>query len=67
VDEGIALLSGREAGERGPDGRFPGASFNAAVERALAENVARLKVLRGESPAPARDDQPQVPQARGAE
>ena len=32
VDEGLALLSGREAGERGPDGRFPDGSFNATVE-----------------------------------
>jgi lon-related putative ATP-dependent protease len=46
VDEGIALLTGREAGERGPDGRFPEASVNAAVEQALAANVQRLKELR---------------------
>ena len=46
VDEGIALLSGREAGERGPDGRFPEGSFNAAVEQALAANLERLKQLK---------------------
>jgi lon-related putative ATP-dependent protease len=46
VDEGIALLTGREAGERGPDGRFPEGSFNAAVEDALAANLTRLKELR---------------------
>jgi predicted ATP-dependent protease len=46
VDEGIALLSGREAGERGPDGRFPEGTFNRAVEEALAANVERLKALR---------------------
>jgi len=46
VDEGIALLSGREAGARGPDGKFPAASFNAAVDEALAANLARLKALR---------------------
>ena len=46
VDEGVALLSGREAGERGPDGRFPEGSVNAAVEQTLAANVDRLKQLR---------------------
>ncbi len=46
VDEGIAFLSGREAGERGPDGRFSEGSFNAAVEQALAANLERLKQLK---------------------
>jgi lon-related putative ATP-dependent protease len=46
VDEGLALLSGREAGERGPDGLFPEGSFNAAVEEALVANVDRLKALQ---------------------
>jgi lon-related putative ATP-dependent protease len=46
VDEGLTLLSGRDAGAPGPDGRFPEGSFNAAVERALEANVARLKELR---------------------
>ncbi len=48
VDEGIELLSGRKAGERGQDGRYPEESFNAAVEAALIANVERLKELRGE-------------------
>jgi lon-related putative ATP-dependent protease len=48
VDEGLALLSGREAGERGPAGRFPEGSVNAAVEHALGEHIARLKELRAE-------------------
>ena len=46
IDEGLALLSGLEAADRGPDGRFPGGTFNAAVEAALAANVDRLKQLR---------------------
>jgi lon-related putative ATP-dependent protease len=46
VDEGLALLSGRDAGAPGRDGRFPEGSFNAAVERALEANIARLKELR---------------------
>jgi hypothetical protein len=53
VDEGLALLTGREAGPPGPDGRFPEGSVNAAVEQALAANVRRLKALRaapGEAP-----------------
>jgi predicted ATP-dependent protease len=46
VDEGLALLSGRDAGMPGSDGRFPDGTFNAAVERALEANAARLKELR---------------------
>jgi predicted ATP-dependent protease len=43
VDEGLALLSGREAGERGADGKFPQGSFNAMVDAALVESAERLK------------------------
>jgi hypothetical protein len=50
VDEGLALLTGREAGERGADGRYPEGSVNAAVESALAANVERLKEMRVEKP-----------------
>ncbi len=49
VDASIEVLSGRPAGERGPDGAFPEGSFNAAVERTLAENVERLKALRADA------------------
>ena len=52
VDEGLALLTGRAAGLRGPDGRFPEGSFNAAVEQALEANVTRLRALRAD-PRPA--------------
>ena len=48
VDEAIALLTGRVAGEAGADGRFPEGTFNAAVEQALAAHVARLRELRPE-------------------
>ncbi|HET9491088.1 MAG TPA: S16 family serine protease [Methylomirabilota bacterium] len=48
VDEGLSMLSGRPAGERGPDGQFPADSVNGAVERALTENVARLRLMRGD-------------------
>ncbi len=37
VDEAVALLTGREAGERSDDGRFPEGTVNEAVERALTE------------------------------
>jgi predicted ATP-dependent protease len=53
VDDALALLSGREAGERGPDGRFPPGSFNAAVEDALMANVRRLKELHTAAVGPA--------------
>jgi predicted ATP-dependent protease len=36
VDEGIEILTGRPAGERGPDGRFPDGSINQLVEARLA-------------------------------
>jgi predicted ATP-dependent protease len=36
VDEGIEVLTGRPAGERGPDGRFPDGSINQLVEARLA-------------------------------
>jgi predicted ATP-dependent protease len=58
VDEGLALLSGREAGARGPDGRFPEGTVNAAVEQALAANVRRLRELRAPSAAPRRGEGP---------
>jgi predicted ATP-dependent protease len=50
VDEGLELLCGRPAGERGADGRFPGGSVNAAVEQALEQNVERLRQLRAGGP-----------------
>ena len=58
VDEGLALLSGREAGEAAADGRYPEGSFNEAVRLALVRNVERMQALRGapaltlDSPAP---------------
>jgi lon-related putative ATP-dependent protease len=35
IDEGIEILTGREAGTRGPDGHFPEASVNRLVEDRL--------------------------------
>jgi lon-related putative ATP-dependent protease len=46
VDDGLALLTGREAGQPGRDGRFAEGTVNAAVEAALAANVERLREFR---------------------
>jgi hypothetical protein len=35
IDEGIHLLTGRDAGERGADGRYPEGSVNRLVEDRL--------------------------------
>ncbi len=51
IDEGIEILTGRPAGERGPDGRYPEGTINAAVERRLrelAEAVRRFEPGREE-------------------
>ncbi|HLG42311.1 MAG TPA: ATP-dependent protease, partial [Planctomycetota bacterium] len=42
VDEGIELLTGRPAGERGTDGKYPPGSINALVEAKLREFAKRL-------------------------
>jgi predicted ATP-dependent protease len=47
VDEGLAVLSTREAGEATADGRYPEGTFNEAVRQALVRSVERLKALRG--------------------
>jgi predicted ATP-dependent protease len=52
VDEGLAVLSGREAGDLQPDGRYPDHSFNEAVRQALRRGVEQLKALRA-APGPA--------------
>ena len=45
IDEGIEILTGVKAGERGPEGRFPGGTINRLVEdklRSFAERGAGL-------------------------
>jgi lon-related putative ATP-dependent protease len=37
IDQGIALLTGHNAGQRGPDGNFPAGSLNRAVEDRLRQ------------------------------
>jgi predicted ATP-dependent protease len=57
LDEAAALLLGREAGVRGPDGAFPEGSINALVERRLdAFAEQRRAMLGGE--AERREDHP---------
>ena len=43
IDEGIALLTGKPAGERGADGRYPDDSVNGAVQRRLRELTQKEK------------------------
>jgi lon-related putative ATP-dependent protease len=67
VDEGIELLTGRPAGERLPEGRYPEGSVNAAVEtrlRQLSEAVRefgpgaeeRVTIEPSREPEPVRFD-----------
>lgn len=54
IDEGIEILTGMEAGERGPDGAFPEGSLNALVDRRLKELAEGLRAFdaREERPEP---------------
>src|SRR5581483_533011 len=45
VDEGIALLTGREAGEHAPDGTYPAGTVHGLVEARLRKNVELLQGL----------------------
>jgi lon-related putative ATP-dependent protease len=47
VDEGIEVLTGAVAGERGKDGIFPEGSVNGLVDGRLREYARRLKELAG--------------------
>jgi len=49
IYEGIALLTGVEAGERGPDGEYPGGSINRRVEDQL-RSFANIRKIFGRSP-----------------
>ncbi len=45
VDQGLAVLTGTEVGERREDGTFPEGSFNARVEARLAELAERRRAF----------------------
>ena len=47
VDEGIDVLTGTAAGERGADGRYPEGSVNGLVENKLEQFAERQKQLAG--------------------
>jgi lon-related putative ATP-dependent protease len=54
IDQGIEILTGTPAGERGPEGRFPDGSINQLVEARLAAmaEVARRFTARDDSGRP---------------
>lgn len=54
IDEGIAILTGQPAGERGPNGEFPPGSVNRLVDDALSSLALRLKNF-GKAPAKKED------------
>ncbi len=56
IDEGIALLTGLEAGERGPDGSFPEGSVNALVQERLREMAEKARAYGGEGQLSLRSD-----------
>ncbi len=47
IDEAAALLLGRDAGARGPDGAFPEGSINALVERRLGAFAEQRRAMLG--------------------
>jgi predicted ATP-dependent protease len=49
VDEGIALLTGKEAGERGPEGDYPDGTVNGAVQQRLKELAQKVKSFARQS------------------
>jgi predicted ATP-dependent protease len=49
IDEGMALLTGKEAGERGPDGTFPEGTVNFLVDRRLREMAEQTRNFRAEA------------------
>jgi lon-related putative ATP-dependent protease len=50
IDEGIEILTGRRAGEKGPDGAYPDGSINDLVDRKLRDLGERIQKF-GELPA----------------
>ena len=60
IDEGITLLTGREAGEHGPNGTFPEGSVNGLVQGRLREMAEQALAYKGDgqvSPRAGRHDE----------
>ncbi len=57
IDEAAALLLGREAGSRGPDGAFPEGSINALVEHRLGAFAEQRRAMLG-GEGHGREDRP---------
>jgi hypothetical protein len=64
IDEGIAILTGRPAGARGPDGKFSTGTVNRLVDDALASLALRLKNF---GKPPAKKDEKEAGLARESE
>ena len=54
IDEGIELLTGVQAGERGPDGAYPPDTVNGRVDRRLRELAEQMQAF-GKKPRDASD------------
>lgn len=49
IDEGLEVLTGTPAGERGKDGEYPAGTFNALIEKNLKEYYKRLNKRASEA------------------
>jgi lon-related putative ATP-dependent protease len=57
IDEGIEILTGVKAGERGPDGRFPAGTINRLVEDKLKSFAERGRNFAKSNPSEGRSDE----------
>jgi len=66
IDEGIAILTGVPAGDRGPEGAYPDGSVNFRVLKRLREMAEQSRAFRGNGEsASARGDNPEGSPAPG--
>jgi len=55
IDEGIEVLTGVEAGEKGKDGTYPESSVNYKVDKQLKEMATKLKQFYGPRPGEGKE------------